>query len=85
MQNIISWATTDALIAAEFGTIPQGVEVCRRIDGSRSVFVIINHGRTKASMVIPAGAHDALQGGREETASIGLEPQGVAVIESESH
>jgi beta-galactosidase len=84
MQRVISWAVSGDQVEPEFGPAPPDVEICRRADGSRSVFVLINHARTPAHIVLPAGARDVLRDGRD-TATIDLDPQGIAVIETETH
>ncbi len=79
MQQVISWAMTDAGVDAEFGLVPNGVEVCRRVGGSHSVYVFINHGSVQAHIALPTGAHDVLHGG-VYTPIIDLDPHGVAVF-----
>lgn len=79
MQKIISWAVSDAQVGKEFGLVANGVEVCRRVDRSHSVYVFINHGNVRAQIALPAGARDVLHGG-VYTLNIDLDPHGVAVF-----
>lgn len=84
MRRVMQWASDDAQVKPEFGELPKGVEVCRRMDKSHTVFVLINHGAVAADVALPTGMRDVLHDGGAVT-SIALEPQGVAVLESSSH
>jgi beta-galactosidase len=81
MRNVIAWATDNAQLKAEFPAVPTGVEVCRRVEAGRSVFVLINHGSAEVHLVLPSAMSDVLHEGRRLT-SADLEPQGVAVLEA---
>jgi beta-galactosidase len=86
MRRIIAWATSEAGVNPEFGAAPDGLEVCRRVDGGRTVFVLINHrlaGKDPGSLrvTLPSAMKDVFNGGRAVT-SVDLGPQGVAVVES---
>jgi beta-galactosidase len=59
--------------------MPQGIEVCRRIDAKGSeVFIIMNHERTVKQVKLPWHAREHLQGRDEK--EFELEPYGVAVV-----
>ncbi len=47
MRKVVAWATNDAQLKAEFAAVPEGVEVCRRVDADHKVFVLINHGSVR--------------------------------------
>ncbi|MGA7341957.1 MAG: beta-galactosidase, partial [Terracidiphilus sp.] len=92
MRRVIAWAANGAQLKPEFGAVPEGVEVCRRVDGKRTVFVLINHNlahnlagqiATNLHIALPAPMKDVLAGGRTAT-SVDLAPQGVAVLESDA-
>ena len=82
MRRIVSWATAGAQIQPEFGAVPPNVEVCRRVGDSHNVFILINHGSAPAQILLPTGMRDVLSGG--SATNIELDPQGVAVLSSET-
>jgi beta-galactosidase len=79
MRKVVARATIDAQVEAEFPAVPAGVEVCRRVDANRTVYVLINHGRAAAHVALPTAMSDVLQASRRVN-SVDLEPQGVAVL-----
>ena len=83
MERVIPWAMNGAQVKPEFGSVPDSVEVCRRVAADRTVFVLIDHGGASAEVVLPEPMEDVLNGGRVN--QVHLEPQGVAVLESVSH
>jgi hypothetical protein len=89
MRKVVDWASSDAQLDAEFPAVPAGVEVCRRVDANRTVFVLINHGSAghgsvAAHVALPSTMSDILHDGRN-VMSIDLEPQGVAVLVPDTH
>ncbi|MGB6745222.1 MAG: beta-galactosidase, partial [Terracidiphilus sp.] len=87
MKHVIDWAADDAQLKPEFSAVPAGVEVCRRIDGKRTVFVLINHNLTEQNpaelhITLPEAMRDLLHDGQAIT-SVDLAPQGVAVLEAD--
>lgn len=61
---------------------PDGVEVCQRSNGERSVLILINH-NTKAEHVDLKGSmRDLLADGTPQRTSVDLPPYGVTVLES---
>jgi beta-galactosidase len=81
MHDVISRAVADAGVQTEFGVVAYGVEVCRRVGQTHTVYIFINHGSARAQVALPAGARDVLSGS-EAAPIIDLKPQGVAVIET---
>jgi beta-galactosidase len=81
MLRVVQWVIDDANVRPEFGELPENVEVCRRLGAKHKVFVLINHGSTTANVALPAGTRNVLHEGRLVN-SIELEPQGVAVVET---
>ena len=84
MRRVIQWALDGAQVKPEFGAVPEGVEVCRRVGKDHTVFVLINHGAEPADVTLPVGVADVLHGGSSE-ASVELKPQDVAVLETRAH
>ena len=72
-----------AHIVPWFGPLPDDVEVTRRTASNRSIFILINHGKTARAVDLPRTLHDVLEGNRD-VHSVTLAAQGVAVLE-ESH
>jgi beta-galactosidase len=83
MRRVASWATTDAQVKPEFGPVPSGIDVCRRVDATHTVFVLINHGPAAAMVTLPSPMTDVLHGGT--VTSVNLDPQGVAVLATDAH
>jgi len=79
MHKVVAWTASDAQLNAEFAAVPAGVEVCRRVDANRTVFVLINHGPAAAQVALPSAMSDVLEANRRVT-SVDLQPQGVAVL-----
>ena len=79
MGRVVAWATADAHVASEFGMVPHGVEVCRRVDPTHTVFVLINHSAASAHIALPAPMHEILHVGDTVT-SLDLNTQGVVVL-----
>jgi beta-galactosidase len=89
MKHTIDWAVDDAQLKPEFGAVPEGVEVCRRVDGARSVFILIDHklaeqGATELHINLSTPMKDLLHN-NQPVASIDLDPQGVAVLATYAH
>ncbi len=81
MDRVIAWATSDAKIKPEFAPLPDGVEVCRRVSASHTIFVLINHGAVPAEIQLPVAMKNVLDGGKNVT-RVQLGAQGVSVLES---
>ncbi|MDR3796806.1 MAG: beta-galactosidase [Terracidiphilus sp.] len=82
MRKVVAWATSDAHLVPEFPEVPTGVEVCRRVDAGRTVFVLINHGAAVAHVALPSAMSDVLHDNSRHVTSVDLAPQDVAVLES---
>jgi beta-galactosidase len=82
MDRVMTWATTGAQVKAEFGPVPDEVEVCRRVGLGYTVFVLINHGSAPAEVILPGKMEDLLNGG--SVTRVRLESQGVEALESAS-
>lgn len=58
--------------------VPEGVEVCRRIGGGRTVFIVLNFSNADQAIALPRAMRDLLAGG--ETSRVVLPRYGVAVL-----
>ncbi len=63
MRLAESWAITDSQVKPEFGAVPSGVEVCRRMNATHTIFVLINHGTADATVALTSPMSDILHGG----------------------
>jgi len=68
-----------------FGTLAPDIEVMQRktADGTRTIFILINHGKQPREVPLPVPLRDVLANNRA-VQSVTLGPQDVAVLE-ESH
>jgi beta-galactosidase len=81
MRAVMQWLSDDAEVKPEFGPLPDSVEVCRRVAKNRVVYVLINHGAEPAEIALPNAMQNVLHDGRA-VAKVALEPQGVAVLKT---
>ena len=78
MQSILQSAAAGAGIRPAFGSIPEGVEVCRRTASDHTVYILINHSRAKRQVQLPRTMHEVLT--NKDLSAITLESQGIAVF-----
>ena len=83
MRRVVIHAVSDARVKSEFPSVAPGVEVCRRVGASSTVFVLINHGSTTANVDLPSAMRDVLRDSPSVT-TVELQPQGVAVLRAEA-
>jgi len=83
MLSAARWMVKSAGIAAAFGPVPEGVEVCRRTGSGREVFVLVNHTKRAVDIRLPREMTDILGAGRRITETQ-LPPRGVSVLAAES-
>lgn len=83
MRKVMQWAMQDAHLSPEFGPLPNGVELCRRVGSKHTVYIFIQHGPDKVRIELPLAMRDVLHEGAS-VHSIELAPQGVAVLEKDS-
>jgi len=84
MRTILQTLTADAMVHPEFISLPDNVELCRRVGKVRTVYILINHGLIPAEIVLPVALKDVLHDLQSIT-KVTLDPQGVAVLESDSN
>ena len=82
MRKVVAWATSDAHLEPEFPEVPADVEVNRLESSVRTVYILINHGSGVAHVALPNAMSDVLHDNSSHVTSVDLEPQGVAVLES---
>jgi beta-galactosidase len=85
MHGTVAALAAQAGVQPVFGTLPDGVEVCRRIGAGREVFVLINHGRAGAEFHLPEGMRIGLGDVRQNSGARDplLPPPGVLVVEKQ--
>jgi len=79
MWAFTEWATKDADVKPAFGPVPEGVEVCRRVRGSKEVFIVINHAKEPTNITLPRKLWDVLHDG-SPTTTLMLAAQDIAVL-----
>jgi len=84
MRKVVQWALDLGEIKPEFEEVPASVEVCRRVEKDREVFVLINHGPQPAKISVPSGMH-IVTGNEPNSSEVVLQAQGVAVLEGVRH
>jgi beta-galactosidase len=83
MRSAIAWMTETAQAETEFGALPEDVEVCRRVGRDHSVYILINHASAAREIHLSAPMIDALHES-SSVAAVNLEPQHVAVLETQA-
>jgi beta-galactosidase len=78
MARAAEWMINRSGIAASFGPVPAGVEVNRRLDEHKQVFVLINFSTQPQKIALPHPMKSVLEG--KQTASINLGTYAVAVL-----
>jgi beta-galactosidase len=73
------WMAEKSGVTAVFGAVPDGVEVSRRVGGSREIYVVINYATEKRQVSLP-GPMKALLAGRQ-VEKIEMEPYGVEILQ----
>lgn len=88
MDALAGWMIKSSNIQPRFTSIPEGVEVCRRVSASpqpaapREVYVVINHSRQTQHVTLPYPMKDYIHGAAAASA-IDLAPRDVAVLTRE--
>jgi beta-galactosidase len=62
--------------------VPDGVEVCQRSSGTKSVLILINHTTTSQHITLSAAMTDLLTAGSPKINSVELPKYGVAVLQN---
>jgi beta-galactosidase len=77
MGAAAEWMTKKSGVTPVFGTVPDGVEVSRRIGQGKQVFVLINYSNEDRRVVLPHSMYLVLDG--KDSKTVDLVPYGVAV------
>jgi beta-galactosidase len=78
MKSLIDEALAGAHVSRDF-PVPDDVELMTREGKGRSIVILINHGRERRSITLPATMTDVLAGGSKT--EVTLEAEGVAVLQ----
>jgi len=78
MKSAAAWMLNSAGVRPALGSVPEGVEVCRRSAPGREVFIVLNHAKAAKTVKLPQSMEDILNGG--QTKILDLPPHGVAVL-----
>lgn len=81
LQSILDAAITKAGVEPGFGTLPDGIELCRRVGATHTFYIVINHSQSARTVALPKPMHELLTG--KTAATIDLPAQGVAVLSTE--
>ena len=80
MESAAQWMAKTSGVGRAFGTVPEGVEVCRRTAGDRQVFILLNHTDHVIRAPLPRAMRSVL-GGSVSLTEVELPAQGVEVLE----
>jgi len=80
MDAAAKWMVESAGVDNMFGTVPKGVEVCRRIAKGRAIFILLNHTQQPAEVALPRSMRDLLHA-EAVVGAVTLPDYGVAVLE----
>jgi beta-galactosidase len=78
MQSLLQTAATSSGVEPIFPSLPTDVELCRRTSPARTVYLLINHGKSSQQIKLPHKMHELLTG--KSLATIDLPAKGVAVL-----
>ena len=82
MAAAARWMLESSGVAPALGTVPEPVEVCRRVSAGKEVFILINHSKQAQQVRLPRRFHRVLA---EDVTSrtLDLPPRGVEVLTTE--
>jgi beta-galactosidase len=79
MKSAAGWMLNSAGVRPALGSVPAGVEVCRRSAKGREVFIVLNHTQEAKTVRLPRAMEDVLNGAAQVN-KVELPPRGVAVL-----
>jgi beta-galactosidase len=79
MRAATQWMIGLSGLQPAFGPVPEGVEVSRRVGGSKVVFVLVNHTKSPQHVALPRPMQSVLHDGAAASA-LDLPPRGVEVL-----
>ena len=80
LNSLTASFVKDAGVQPILPNVPDGVEVCQRTGGGKSVLILINHTTTTQHVALPASMTDLLNSG--SVSSVDLPKYGVAVLQN---
>ncbi|MGB6199444.1 MAG: beta-galactosidase [Candidatus Acidiferrales bacterium] len=80
MDAAARWMVEIGGVDRIFGTVPKGIEVCRRTGNGHTIFILLNHTQVPMEVALPRGMRDLLNSSAVVSA-VTLPVQGVAVLE----
>jgi beta-galactosidase len=78
MASAAEWMVKDSEVTPVFGTVPQGVEVSRRVGAGKQVFILINYSPEAQKIILPRAMNSLLED--KQTEAVELPVYGVAVL-----
>jgi beta-galactosidase len=78
MAAAADWMVQKSGVTPVFGSLPEGVEVSRRMGGGKQVFILINYAQDSRRVVLPHPMKVLLENKQAET--LELAPYGVSVL-----
>ena len=82
MKKFAAWALRDADIHPILANIPTGVEVCRRSNAAKDIFILINHSTLTHTIRLPRPMFNLLGNQSVRVSAVTLRKYGVAVLET---
>ncbi len=82
MKNAAQWMLHVSGVKPDLLTVPEGVEVERRMDASKSIFLMENFSASQQTISLPHTMTDVLAGG--SVRSVTLPVYGVAILEEKT-
>jgi beta-galactosidase len=83
MMRILKAGVMAAGVKSIWGSLPDGIELCRRVGISGTVYILINHRSSLIQMPLPMPMHNLLDSDRGAIDRIDLPSQGIAVLTAE--
>jgi beta-galactosidase GanA len=78
MSAAAEWMAQKSGVTPVFGSLPEGVEVSRRVGGGNQVYILINYAQESRRIALPRPMKALLENKQAET--LELAPYGVSVL-----
>lgn len=82
LSRLTAWLLDQAGVQSILPGVPAGVEVCRRSNAGKSIFILINHNTAEEHVSLPSPMHDLI-GDQGTVSAVNLPAYGVAVLEEQ--
>jgi len=83
MMRLLKAGVMAAGVKSIWGSLPDGIELCRRVGISGTVYILINHRSSLVQVPLPMPMHNLLDSDRGAIDGIDLPSQGIAVLTAE--